>query len=82
MSLTERSLEHELRDPRITLEREIDVLHQLVADARRTRWHGDDVVIEPDFENFLATLSTPGLSEPGPVWQRDNHRNAWRETRR
>lgn len=82
MALTERSpqsVDIDLGDPHITLEQELQVLQQLVAEARRTRWHGGDVVIEPDFENFLASVSTPRFIEPGPAWQRDNHRNAWRE---
>ena len=68
-----------LGDPHTTLEQELEALRLLVTEARRTRWHGGDVVIEPDFENFLATLSSPRPPEPGPVWQRENHRNAWRD---
>lgn len=64
------------------MDQELEAFQAAVAEARRNRWHGGDV-IEPEFENFLAAL-TPRRSleygrrlEPGPAWQ--NHKNKWRE---
>lgn len=79
MALTERSIS--LTNP-VSLDQELEALQRAVAEARRNRWHGGDV-IEPEFETFLAALTNPrpldyaANLEPSPEWRA--HRNSWRE---